>query len=104
MPRGKNGFEMGNKLAGSRKGIPNELTAEAKDAIHHATNEGLRLGLNSVDWAEEPIDKLFKLFGARYRTGQPQRGRSTCPLTPARLWIGGAVVEKALDTFHKRVY
>ena len=44
MPRGKGGFQMGNKLAGSRKGIPNKLTTEAKDAIQQVFN-----GLGGVD-------------------------------------------------------
>src|SRR5579862_7912419 len=52
MPKRKSCFQKGNKLAGSRKGIPNKLTSEAKDAIQQVFD-----GLGGVDamlaWARQ---------------------------------------------------
>lgn len=57
------GFEKGNKLAGSRKGIPNKNTARAREAIAMFVN-------NNADRLEGWLDKVadenpaeaFKLF------------------------------------------
>lgn len=55
-------FQKGNKLAGSRKGIPNKSTASVKEALHevYAKRGGDKALLA---WSQENPTEFYKLWG-----------------------------------------
>lgn len=56
------GFQKGNKLGVSRKGIPNKTTATAKEAFQLAF-EGLGGHKALQDWAAENRTEYYKIYG-----------------------------------------
>ena len=55
-------FQKGNKLAGSRKGIPNKSTASVKSALH-AVYEKRGGDKALLSWAKENETEFYRLWG-----------------------------------------